>query len=57
MTSFADVKEAARDLLPSSSVLRRLILEERDDLPLEEGRPKCELFVKLLYDEVKQLGK
>ena len=57
MASFVEVKDAARDILPSDSMLRKLILEENDELPTEEGLPKCELFVKLLYDEVKRLRK
>lgn len=57
MRDFAYVKDGARGVLSPNSLLRRLILEESDDLRLDEGKPKCELFIKLLYDEAKRLRK
>jgi hypothetical protein len=48
-----ELKKLARTLLPSSSVLRDLILSEPDYLPNEEVAIKVRVYSKLLYRELK----
>jgi len=47
-----ELKVMARRLLPTTSILRNLILTEPDYLPRQAVLPKVEIFVKLLYQEL-----
>ncbi len=53
--SMVELKNLARRLLPSNSMLRMLILSEPDEVPREEGLAKLKIFVKLLYQELATL--
>ncbi len=50
--SMVELKNLARKLLPSNSMLRMLILSEPDELPRDEGLAKLQIFVRLLYQEL-----
>jgi len=50
--SFVQLKHLAMELLPSTSVLRSLILSEPDEVSKAEGLGKLTVYVKLLYSEV-----
>ncbi len=48
---FVKLKEMAKEMLPSDSNLRMLILSEPDNLPAEKALAKIEIYLKLLYKE------
>jgi len=45
------LKELAREILPSDSNLRMLILSEPDMLPIAEAQAKMDVYLKLLHKE------
>jgi len=49
-----ELKKLAGRLLPSNSTLRFLILSEPDNLSTEAARAKVDVYVKLLYEEIKR---
>lgn len=51
--SLVELKRLAQRLLPSGSTLRAIIMSEPDTLPRSEAFPKMEIFVQLLYRELK----
>ena len=50
--SIVELKNLARTLLPSTSVLRDLILSEADSLPAESAAVKAQVYSRLLYREL-----
>lgn len=52
--SLVELKQLANSMLPKNSILRTLILSERDYLPKKDALIKLEIFVKLLYNELKK---
>ena len=50
--SFVELKQMARSLLPRDSLLRSIILSERDCLPRAEGLAKLELLARILGKEL-----
>lgn len=50
--SFVRLKQFARQYLPEDSELRGLILDEDDEAPLLEARPRLELYFKLVDREL-----
>jgi len=52
--SMVKLKKLAEQLLPSNSTLRFLILSEPDNLSTEAARAKVDVYVKLLYEEIKR---
>ena len=50
--SFIELKQIARNLLPLDSLLRSIILSERDYLPMAEGLAKLELLARILGKEL-----
>ncbi len=54
LVSIIDLKNLARNMLPSSSTLRELILSEPDYLPSDEVMIKVRMYSKLLYRELKK---
>jgi len=54
VVSIVELKELARRLLRSNSVLRMLILSEPDYLARQECLIKLMVYVKLLYQELKR---
>lgn len=53
LISLRALKEKVSRLLPSSSVVRALILTEKDDLPAEEAFVKFGVYDRLLWNELK----
>ena len=53
MVSTVELKSLARRLLPYDSALRALILAESDTMERREALVKAEIFVKLLYRELR----
>jgi len=51
--SLVELKRFAEKLLPRTSVLRMLILSEPDYLQKDVALAKIEIFVKLLYQELR----
>jgi hypothetical protein len=49
-----DLKKLVTSVLPSRSVLRMLILSEPDTLTRENAFAKLEIYVRLLYSELKE---
>lgn len=52
--SLVELKALARRLLPRNSLLQTLILSEPDSLPREAALAKVEIFVRLLYREIRR---
>jgi hypothetical protein len=48
------LKETARKHLPKNSILRKLVESEPDTLDREKALAKIEIFVQLLYEEMKK---
>ncbi len=53
--SLVELKALARRMLPKNSILQIIILSEPDILPREVALAKVEIFVRLLYQELRQL--
>jgi hypothetical protein len=53
MMSFLEIKQLALKLLPHTSIFRKMILSEPDMLPRIEASAKLEIYVKLLYSELR----
>lgn len=51
--SLVELKRLAEKLLPRASTLRMLILSEPDYLQKDVALAKIEIFVKLLYQELR----
>jgi hypothetical protein len=54
VANMAGLKEAARKHLPRNSILRKLVESEPDTLDKEKALAKIEIFVQLLYEEMKK---
>ena len=52
LTSLVPLKSLARQMLPSTSILREILLAQPDWLPRSEAIAKLEIFVQLLYREL-----
>ena len=50
--SFVGLKQLARQYLPEDSELRALIVDEDDEVPFLEARPRLELYFKLVRQEL-----
>ena len=50
--SLSKLKDAARKLLPTDSIVRRVITAEPDTLPLAEAVSKFKVFDSLLVEEL-----
>jgi len=56
LISLAKLKAQVRRLLPPKSIVRDLILSEKDLIPAHEARTKFEVYDKLLSMELQNLG-
>jgi|GEM_PF-2846513 len=54
LVSFVELKQLARRHLPSNSFLRNILLSEPDLLPKQVALGKVEIYIPLLYEELKQ---
>jgi hypothetical protein len=54
VANMTGLKEAARKHLPKNSILRRLVELEPDTLDREKALAKIEIFIPLLYEEMKK---
>ena len=52
--SLAKLKEIAKAMLPASSILRRLIVSEPDELRKQAALAKIEIFIEILYSEMRK---
>ena len=50
--NLAEIKSLAKQMLPTGSVLRSILLSLPDVLPREQALAKMEILVQLLYAEV-----
>jgi len=52
LVSLVSFKDAVRKTLPTSSKVRKLILEEPDSLPWTEAETKIVLYIRMLKNEM-----
>ena len=53
MVSFVELKQLVVKLLPSTSILRKMVLGERDMMSRTNAIAKMEIYVRLLYSELR----
>ena len=54
IVSFKELKSLATKYLPKDSILRKILASELDYLPKTIASGKVEIYISLLYEELKQ---
>jgi hypothetical protein len=54
VVSFKELKSLATKYLPKDSILRNILASELDYLPKTIASGKVEIYISLLYEELKQ---
>jgi len=56
LVSFSEIKKLVVTLLPPTSILRKMILGEPDILMRTNAIAKLEIYVRLLYSELREIN-